>query len=59
MIKTGEEKANPPLFLQPYAIRSLMEGWNPRELLEKVWEQDPAPYNSPVPDMFQWEAEAP
>lgn len=36
-----------------------MEGWNPRELLEKVWEQDPAPYSLPPPDMYQWEDEAP
>lgn len=34
-----------------------MEGWNPRELLEKVWEQDPASYSPPPPDMYQYEEE--
>lgn len=36
-----------------------MEGWIHPDLLEKVWEQDPAPYNPPPPDMFQWEGELP
>jgi hypothetical protein len=56
MIKTGEEKANPPLFLHPYAIRNYMQGWIDRDLLEKVWEQDPSIFGPPPPpDMYNYE----
>lgn len=57
MIKTGEEKANPPLFLQPYAIRINVENWYPDDYLTKVWEIDPSIFCPPPPDMFNYEEE--
>ena len=32
-----------------------MEGWIDPDLLAKVWEQDPAPYGPPPPDMYNYE----
>lgn len=33
-----------------------MDEWTDTDLLAKVWEQDPAPYNPPPPpDMYNYE----